>query len=136
MKTKISREQKTYFTVGRISFLIGLVIAIAIALFSAPIVPAWSVYVLGALGIIVGLINVAEEEVKTFLIASIAFILSFQTLSTILSELTFGWVGVPTFLALINVFIAPAAAIVAIKALFTVARDWIALLFYFIIWMI
>lgn len=111
------------FKIGRISFIVGLVLAIIIALFSAALVPTWSVYVMAVLGIIVGLLNIADQEIKTFLIASIAFILSFQALSTVLSGLAFGWTAIPTFFGLMNVFIAPAAAIVAIKALFTTTRD-------------
>ncbi len=122
MRQDSSLEKKPYFMIGRISFIIGLVLAIIIALFSAPLVPEWAVFLIAALGVIVGLVNIAEEEVKTFLIASIAFLLSFQALGSILGDLAFGWVAVPVFFGLLNVFIAPAAAIVAVKAVFSVAR--------------
>jgi ABC-type multidrug transport system fused ATPase/permease subunit len=116
-------KHRPYSMVGRISFIVGLVLVAIIALFSATLVPAWAIFVIGALGILVGLLNIAEGEVNTFLIAAIAFLLSFQALSSIFSDLTFGWTAVPTFFGLLTIFIAPAAAIVAVKAVFSVTRD-------------
>ncbi|MFP4403367.1 MAG: hypothetical protein ACLFPJ_03390 [Candidatus Woesearchaeota archaeon] len=115
-------NKKKISMIGRISFIVGLVLAIVIALFSATVVPVWSIYTIAILGILVGLINIATSEVKTFLIGAIAFLLSFQALSSILNNLAFGWTAIPTFFSLLNVFIAPATAIVAIKAILTVAR--------------
>ncbi len=115
-------KAKPDFMLGRISFVVGLILAAIIAIFSAVIVPVWAIYVIAVLGIIVGLLNITDQEITTFLIAAIAFILSFQALSSILANLAFGWTAVPTFFNLMNVFIAPAAAIVAIKALFTTAK--------------
>ncbi|MFW5977401.1 MAG: hypothetical protein ACOCQQ_02715, partial [Candidatus Nanoarchaeia archaeon] len=116
-KKRIIREEKGS-KIGRISFIIGFGLAAIIALFSATAVPAWTIFTIAILGVIVGLLNITDEEVKTFLIAAIAFIISFQALSTVLSSLAFGWTAIPTFFGLMNVFITPAAAIVAIKALF------------------
>lgn len=109
--------------VGGVVFIVGLVLAAIIALFSAANVPAWAVWVLGILGLIVGLINISDREVQLFLIASLAFLLSFQALSAVFTSLTFGWEAVAAFFSLLTVFVAPATAIVAIKALFQVTRD-------------
>ena len=109
--------------VGRISFIVGLALAAIIAIFSSASVPMWSVFVIALVGVIVGLLNITDYEVQGFLVASIAFLLSFQALSSVASALTFGWSAVATFFGLMNVFIAPAAAIVAIKALFTMTRN-------------
>lgn len=110
-------------TFGGIIFVAGLVIAAAIAIFSAADTPQWAVFALAILGLIVGLINIGDREVQTFLIASLAFLISFSALSNIFTILAFGWEGVATFFGLMNVFIAPAVAVVAVKALFLIARD-------------
>jgi len=61
--------------------------------------------------------------VSKFLIASIAFLLSFQALGAVLEALAFGWNAVSAFFNLLVIFVAPAAAIVAVKALFRLAKD-------------
>lgn len=108
---------------GGITFVIGLILAIIIALFSSPIVPQWAVWVLAIIGVIVGLLNITDVEIDRFLISAIAFLISFQALSSVFTTLAFGWDAVSTFFGLLNVFVAPAAAIVAIKALFQLAKD-------------
>lgn len=85
--------------------------------------PVWAIFVLAVIGLIVGLINVSGKETNKFLIASIAFLLSFQALSALFTVMAAGWAAVGAFFGLLIVFIAPAAAIVAIKALFTLAKD-------------
>jgi uncharacterized membrane protein len=107
---------------GGIVFLVGLVLAILIALFNATFVPAWAVVLLAVMGIVVGLLNVQEHEVQQFLVASITFLISFQALSAIFTTLALGWAAIGTFFMLMNVFVAPAAAIVAVKAIFSLAR--------------
>lgn len=108
---------------GAISFVVGLVLAAIVAIFSAAAPPEWAIYVIAVLGLIVGLINITDREVQTFLVASIGFLISFQALSAVFTVLAFGWNAVATFFSLMNVFVAPATAIVAIKALFKVASD-------------
>ena len=116
--------EKGSFKLGAWAFIIGLVLAIIIAIWSGlskNATPPWAVILLAVLGIIVGLLNITGAEVQKFLVATIAFLLSFSSLGTVLKAL--GWVGVDTFFYLLAVFIAPAAAIVAIKALFAIAKN-------------
>lgn len=120
----MKKNKDNVLIIGRVAFIIGLVLAAIIAVFSWTAIPTWAVFTIAALGVIVGLLNVAAQEVKTFLIAAIAFLLSFQALSSVVSTLTFGWSAVATFFGLLNVFIAPAAAIVAVKALFNITKDY------------
>ncbi|MFH1409506.1 MAG: hypothetical protein ABIH34_06350 [Nanoarchaeota archaeon] len=108
---------------GPWAFVIGLVLALLVAVFSASSPPTWAVFVLAVLGVVVGLMNVTQKETQTFLIATIAFLLSFNVLSAVFTTLTFGWTAVASFFDLMSVFVVPAAAIVAIKALFSVAKD-------------
>ena len=108
---------------GGIAFVVGLILAALIALFSATAAPVWAVFTLGILGLLVGLLNIADKETITYLVASITFLLSFQALSDIITGLAFGWDSIAAFFALMVVFVAPAAAVVAVKALFDVSRD-------------
>ncbi|HZX45095.1 MAG TPA: hypothetical protein VFF28_05430 [Candidatus Nanoarchaeia archaeon] len=106
-----------------IIFLIGLAIAVIIAIFGAATIPTWAIWVLGILGIIAGLFNIAAEEVTPFLMAAIAFLISFQALAQVLTTVLLGYEAIGTFFGLLNVFVAPATAIVAIVALFRLLRD-------------
>ena len=67
-------------TIGKWAFIFGLVIAVLAGLFFQP---AWAVWVLAILGVIVGLINVSAEETRGFLLASIALTLSASALNTL-----------------------------------------------------
>lgn len=108
---------------GSIVFIAGLILAIIIALIAVGNVPSWAVLVLAILGIIVGLVNIADKEVNSFLIAAIAFLISFSALGSVLTTLALGWAAVGTFFNLMAVFVAPATAIVAIVSLFKLAKD-------------
>lgn len=114
---------KKKMSVGGIIFLVGLVIAIVVAIMTARSVPVWAVYVLGILGLLVGLLNITEGEATSFLLASLTFLLSFQALSNVIQRLAFGWEAVGTFFSLLSIFIAPAAAVVAVKVLLALAKD-------------
>jgi hypothetical protein len=72
---------------------------------------------------IVGILNITDKEMMLFLVASVTFLLSFQSLSFIIDSLTFGWEFGSAFFRLMNAFIAPAAAVVAIKAIYNVAKE-------------
>jgi len=108
---------------GGIAFIVGLVLAALISIFSANNVPAWAVGLIAAIGLIVGLMNIQEGEMQMFLIASITFLISFQSLSNVLGALALGWGAVSTFFDLMSVFVAPAAAVVALMALYNLAKD-------------
>lgn len=110
-------------SMGGIVFIIGLVLAALIAVFSSTATPVWAIYLLAILGIIVGLMNITDREIKLFLIASIAFLISFTALSNVFTVVAFGWSAVSVFFSLLNVFVAPATAVVAIKALYSLAKD-------------
>lgn len=110
-------------SMGGIAFIIGLILAVLIALVSAAAVPTWAVFVMAILGVIVGLLNIQDKEINLFLVAAIAFLISFQAFGNVIATLAFGWEAVSAFFNLMSIFVAPAAAIVAIKALFRLTRD-------------
>lgn len=104
-------------SLGGWAFVIGLIIAIVIALTGNT--ANWALYLLVVLGLIVGLLNISDKEVNSFLIAAIAFMLTFGSLSAVFAN----WLPVARFLQLLVAFVAPAAAVVAFKALFAHTRD-------------
>ena len=105
------------------SFYAGLVIAVVAAVMSPGGLGGLSVMVLGALGIVVGLLNVVDKEVNTFLIAALALMLSTSSLRIILETVPAVGAFVPVFLTAVNVFVAPGAAVVALKAIWDITSS-------------
>ena len=101
--------------IGVWSFYAGLLIAVVASFWSHPMIPA----VLGILGIVVGLLNVVDKEVKTFLIATIALVVSASSLAGLFAQ----WGSVASFLMNVVTFVAPGAAVVALKALYDITSS-------------
>jgi drug/metabolite transporter (DMT)-like permease len=108
-------------TIGGWAFVIGLIIAIIIAIFGTE--QTWPVYLLLVLGLIVGLLNVSDKETGHFLIAAIAFLLTFTALGSVAAGIPAIGDNLVVFFNLVNTFIAPAAAVVAFKELFAHAKN-------------
>jgi hypothetical protein len=102
-------------TVGKWAFIVGLVLAGVAGLFFQA---GWVVWVLAILGVIVGLLNVTQEQTQGFLLAAIAFALSATALNSV------PYVGgvVANILGYVAAFVAGAMIVVALKALFETAR--------------
>ena len=105
------------------AFYAGLVIAVVAAIMSPSGLGGLAILVLGALGIVVGLLNVTGKEVNTFLIAALALMLSTSSLRLILEAIPAVGAFVPAFLIAVNVFVAPGAAVVALKAIWDITRS-------------
>jgi len=102
--------------IGKWTFVIGLVIAVLAGLFFQP---AWAIWVLAILGVIVGFLNVTAEDTRGFLLAAIALTLSATALNTIPGLGTaFSYV-----LPFVVAFTAGATIVVALKELFQTARS-------------
>jgi hypothetical protein len=102
-------------TVGKWAFIVGLVLAGVAGLLLQAV---WVVWVLAILGVIVGLLNVTQEETQGFLLAAIAFALSATALNTV------PYIGgvVANILGYVAAFVAGAMIVVALKAMFETAR--------------
>jgi hypothetical protein len=102
--------------IGKWAFIIGLVIALLAGLFFQP---AWAIWVLAILGLIVGLLNVTAEDTRGFLLAAIALTLSATALNTLpILGTAFSYV-----LPFLVAFVAGATIVVAFKELFQTARS-------------
>jgi uncharacterized membrane protein len=111
----------TWGTIGRWAFVIGLFLAVVIAILGSN--QTWPIYVLLVLGLLVGLLNISDKEVSHFLIAAIAFMFTFTALGNVAEWIPVAGEMIARFMTLVNVFIAPAAAVVAFKELFAHTKN-------------
>jgi len=117
---------------GEWAFLIGMALAVILGIGSSflststlPII--WAV--LAVLGLIVGVLNITEKEVNAFLIATIALLAVSSSITPIATVLS-GVSGmdllvkaISGFLSALAVFISPAAFVVALKAIYEMAKS-------------
>jgi hypothetical protein len=105
--------------VGAWAYIFGIVIAALAAVFVQQGLDLLTYIVLAALGIIVGLLNITEDEVLLFLVASVALVVSANGVRGVLENILF----METFLNNVIIFTAASAFIVSIKSLFKVAKS-------------
>jgi len=110
--------------IGPWAFVLGLIIAMVSA------ITRQVFWMLGVLGLVVGLMNVSDKELSHYLLASLTFLVSANALSVTLTKLVGiipvvgQWLNfIDPLLANITLFVAPGAAIVALKALYNLAKD-------------
>lgn len=106
---------------GGIAFIVGLVLAVFLALFGK--LGDWPTWVLAVLGLIVGLLNVTGREAGRFLLAAIAFVVTFNSLGIIFAPIPVMGSVLQNFFGLMVVFVAPAAAVVAISSLVAITKN-------------
>lgn len=110
---------------GEWSFIVGTVIAVLIGLFSGSLgegTKGWLVLLLVVFGLVVGFLNITEKETTPFLVAGIALIAT-GTAGNTLSVIPVVGAYVSGVVSAIAVFVAPAAIIVALKAIRSLARN-------------
>lgn len=107
--------------IGPWTFIGGLAIAILAGFFFPN--NAMAFWGLSVLGLLVGLLNVTDREVSLFLLAAIAFISSANALAGVFATVPLlGYASGDIFNYLLA-FAAPAAAIVALKALYDISKS-------------
>ena len=102
---------------GSWAFLIGVILEVIFGAFGS--LDTWVLWVLVIAGIIVGLMNIADEEVSPFLMSSIALIIASAFGGSVLDAL-------PLLGGILNallVLFVPATIIVAIKHVFSFAHQ-------------
>lgn len=103
--------------VGKWAFLIGVILAVVLGLFD-PVLGNWAI-VLVVIGLIVGLLNVADKEVTPFLMSGAVLIIASALGGSIMSDVPY----VGAILDALLVVFVPATVIVAIKNVFSLARN-------------
>jgi hypothetical protein len=101
--------------IGKWAFIAGLVLAVLAGLLFQP---GWALWMLAILGVIVGFLNIAAEETRGFLLASIALTLSATALNTLPVLGTAFSLVMPFVVA----FVAGGMIVVALKELFQTAQ--------------
>ena len=101
--------------IGHWIFLIGILVAIVAGFVAVP----YLAYILIVAGLIVGLLNITAGEVHEFLTASIALLL---VGAAGLGAVTLVGATVESILKNLVVFVAPAALVVALKSVWTLAK--------------
>ncbi|MDO8647175.1 MAG: hypothetical protein Q7R70_02045 [Candidatus Diapherotrites archaeon] len=111
--------------IGQIAFLIGVIIALLAGLASSMIdVPTAGIIglVLVVLGLITGFLNVKDKETMPFLVAAVALMLTGNVGWNYINFLGIGTI-LDSIMSYIGLFVAPAALIVALKAVYSLAKD-------------
>jgi len=125
------KDELNMQTIGSYAFLVGVLLAIVVGFFGGFGIGAEVILLtLGVLGLIVGLVNITEKEIVPFLVATIAINVSLGSLSTVIKNVlgiipAFAGLatGLTTALGYLMVFVSPAAAIVALVAVWNMAKD-------------
>jgi cytochrome c biogenesis protein ResB len=108
--------------IGVWAFILGVVIAI-LAGFIGPLATPTLVVI----GVIIGLLNVTDKETSAFLMAAVSIMIAAYTAGSAIegSLNTLGAVGMylAQLLVNINVLVFPATIVVALKAVYSIARD-------------
>ena len=126
MPKKQKSSELTPEKIGAWAFILGVILAIVVGLagkyIGMSITSTNVVLVLGLLGVIVGVLNVTDREVGLFLIATIAFLSAGVALERVLAAVPMAGDIINPVISCIALFVAPAAAIIAIKALWDISK--------------
>ena len=116
----MAKKQKTDLKkAGHYSFIAGIILAVLIALI--PQLKAdVAIWVLVILGTLVGLLNITAKETTKFLVASLALIIASSASALTLAVV---WTGLTAILGNVIVFVSPAAIVVALKTVYSLAED-------------
>lgn len=106
---------------GGLAFLAGMAIAILAGLVPTLVPPTLAVPLLGLLGLVVGFLNITDKETTPFLVATIALVVSASSLSALLNTVNASFVA--NIVDNIAAFAAPAAVLVALKAIYVLASE-------------
>jgi hypothetical protein len=110
--------------VGRVAFIVGVIIALIAGYVSTIIGAATTTSVLIVMGLIVGFLNVTEKETKDYLLAAVSIVIVTSLGGNVLAGVG-GIVGtyLSSVLVAVMTFVLPAVIIVAIKAIYALAKD-------------
>lgn len=115
---------------GHYSFLIGVILALVLGLFSESLTISWNLrvmFLLVVFGLIVGLLNIQHREMTEFLVASITLLMIPPAMSVVAFTIDKFILGSGEFLrsmlSYLILFVVPAALIVAVKVIVELAEE-------------
>ena len=119
----MAKETDLLAKVGSWAFIIGVIIALIVGVFSGGTGSAVATSVLILLGLIVGFLNVTGRETTPFSLAALSLVLVGKFGGDVLGQIaTIGPYLQGTLSALMT-FVVPATIIVALKAIWALAHD-------------
>ena len=118
----MAKEMDLVAKVGSWAFIIGVVVALLIGVFSMGDTPV-ATTVLIVLGLIVGLLNVTGRETTPFLLASVSLVIVSSMGGAVFAGMVPIGVTLQSVLNAIITFVMPATIIVALKAIYALAHD-------------
>ncbi|MFC1801371.1 hypothetical protein ACFLZB_02815 [Nanoarchaeota archaeon] len=116
----MAKAESEWVKTGHYAFFIGAIIAVIAGLFAGLIPNVYVITLLVVLGLIVGLLNITAKETTPFLVACIALMLA-----GIVNLEIIPYVGIflRAILTNIVVFVVPAAIIVGLKTIYSLAQS-------------
>jgi hypothetical protein len=115
----MAKKKDDTATIGKIAFIIGLLLAIIAGVIPSVAAFAYTALILVLLGVIVGFINIAKENVVKLLLGIIALMMVGEATLSVVPAITTQLVSIlQYFLA----FVGGAGFIVAIKAILEVSK--------------
>lgn len=108
---------KKKVSIGSWAFIIGVVIAVLFGLFGS--LNSTVMFILVILGLLVGLLNVTEKETSSFLLASVSLVIVSAFGKNVLGAVFV----LGRILDAIMVLVVPATVIVALKAVYGLAKN-------------
>ena len=116
----MSKEATTMQKLGSWAFIIGVIIALVAGFWE---LNAVTTSVLLLLGLIVGLLNVSGSETTPFLLATVSLVIVSSFGGNLLSNVQVVGPIIQRVLTTLVNFIIPATIIVALKAIYALAKD-------------
>lgn len=111
--------------VGKVAFVVGVILAIILGLFfqaAAGATQSALLSILVILGLIVGFLNITGGETNNFLIAAVSILIASQFGGNVLAEVVGLGQYLSGILAAILTFVTAAVIIVALKAIYNLAE--------------
>jgi hypothetical protein len=106
--------------IGAWAFLIGVILAVVFAFFGTGV---WLSWLFLAIGLIVGLLNIADGEVQPFLIAGVILVIVSSFGGNVFTTQSLGVSFVSQFLSNLLMLFVPATIVVALKSVFSMAKN-------------
>ena len=114
-----------YEKIGNWAFILGVIIAIISGIAGGAVTDyaGWIVLALVILGLIVGFLNISQKEVNDFLIAAIALMAVGTAAQLVSIDRVIPLLGtvIQSMVGYVAVFVAPAALVVSLKAIYNLA---------------
>jgi hypothetical protein len=116
-------KKNSIAAMGRWAFLIGIVVALIAGLVTKMIGQEWTMSILIVMGLIVGFFNVTESETKDYLMASVSMVIVTWIGGDIIGNVAVVGEYLKNVLNAMTIFVVPATILVALKAIYSLAKD-------------